>query len=126
MGFSSLLPAVPALLSVFSGGFILFLIKQIVRDIGKGNSPFSVKHIRQIRLLGVVFLVIMVCNLFIAPSQNVGVQNGDAQMFLYSGSNNAGSMKIDMSSFISAIVCFVLSVVFKYGSTLENETNDLI
>lgn len=126
IGPPSLLDLSPFILSALAGGFTIFLLWRLFREIGGGGSPFTMMRVRQIQALGILFFITAVCNLLIPPNGNVGVISGDAHMFLNSDPSASDSATVDVTSFMTAIVCFALSLVFKYGAALECEADDLV
>lgn len=125
-GSASLLTLAPFLLGSLATCFVLFLLERVCWEIGRGESPFNTLRVHQIRLLGVLFLLIAVANFLVAPGSQIGAQDGAAKMAFYSAAPEGTAVDIDFESILVAIVCFALSLVFKYGSTLERETDDLV
>lgn len=125
-GLKSFIGLTPFLLGSLATGYILFLLERVFWEIGQGGSPFSALRIRQLRLLGVLFAAIALSNFLVAPGTQVGSQNGDAKMAFYSAAPEGSAIDVDYESMLIAVVCFALSLVFKYGSTIERETNDLV
>ncbi len=126
IGPPSLLDLSPLILSTVAGGFTIFLLWRLFREIGGGGSPFTMMRVRQIQALGTLFLIAAMCNLLITPNGDVGVISGDAHMLLNSDPSASDSATVDVTSFMTAIVCFALSLVFKYGAALECEADDLV
>lgn len=123
---SSPLALVPLMLDSLAKDFVLLLLGLIFRDIGKGSSPFSARRIKQIQILGALFLVIALSNSLAIPGVEIGAANGDAHMSFYDNRPSDSSIYIDFSGLLTAATCFALSLVFKYGSILQQETSDLI
>ncbi len=125
VGAPSLSAVLPLTLSNMTSGAILFILGSTFRDIGRGSSPFSARRIRQIRILGAFFLIVMIANLVTIPGVEVGVQNDEAAMAFYSKPAD-NSIDFDFESLLSAIVCFALSLILRYGELLQQETDDLL
>lgn len=126
IGSASFMSVAPFLLDSLATGFILFLVERVCWEIGRGESPFNTLRIRQLRLLGLLFMAIALSNLLISPGSFIGSQDGNAMMAFYSATPDGTAVDVDFESILTAVVCFALSLVFKYGSTLEQETNDLV
>ena len=106
--------------------FALFLICRIFTGMGRGESPFNKTRVRQLQILGLLFILAAISNIFIAPGAEVGVQSGDFVMSFYSSQPANGAPDLDINSWLIAIVCFMLSMIFKYGTLLPQETDDLM
>lgn len=126
LGPSTLVGILPFIISSLSGGFTIFLLWRIFREIGRNASPFTPLRVRQIRVLGLLFLATAICGFFITPGTDVGAVNGNAHMLIESNASASDSVNIDVTSLMIAIVCFALSFIFSYGATLEQEADDLV
>lgn len=126
LGPSTLVGTLPFIIPSISGGFTIFLLWRIFREIGRNTSPFTPLRVRQIKALGFLFLITAICGLFITPGADVGAINGDAHMVIESNASANDSIHVDATSFMISIVCFALAFIFSYGATLEQETDDLV
>ena len=73
LGPSTLAGTLPFIIPSISGGFTIFLLWRIFREIGRNASPFTPLRVRQIRALGFLFLATAICGFFITPGTDVGV-----------------------------------------------------
>lgn len=126
LGPSTLAGTLPFIIPSISGGFTIFLLWRIFREIGRNASPFTPLRVRQIRALGFLFLATAICGFFITPGTDVGAINGGAHMLIESDASASDSIHVDATSFMISIVRFALSFIFSYGATLEQETDDLV
>lgn len=113
-------------LSNAASAFALFLISRIFAEMGCGESPFNKTRVRQLQALGLLFIFAAISNSLIVPGAEVGVQSGDFTVSFYSGQPAGGSPDLDINSWLIAIVCFMLSMIFKYGALLQQEADDLM
>ena len=121
------LDLVPFVANTAATGLAIFVFWRLFAEIGRGSSPFNPLRIRQTQVLGMLFLLSAVANFFAFPSVDVGVSNGEAHMLLNSTAQPpSDDLNIDLSSIAASIICFALSLIFKYGSTLECEADDLV
>ena len=118
-GPSTFVGILPFIISSLSGGFTIFLL-------GRNASPFTPLRVRQIRVLGLLFLATAICGFFITPGADVGAISGDAHMLIESNASASDSVNIDATSLMISVVCFALSFIFSYGATLEQEADDLV
>ncbi len=125
-GPSTFVGILPFIISSLSGGFTIFLLWRIFREIGRNASPFTPLRVRQIRVLGLLFLATAICGFFITPGADVGAISGDAHMLIESNASASDSVNIDATSLMISVVCFALSFIFSYGATLEQEADDLV
>lgn len=130
-GFSRLGPLdpfalVPFICSNGAVGFAIFLLAVMFKGIGKDASPFSRRRVQQIQLLGILFLLVVATSAFVTPGIEIGVTDGVSAFSFYGNHAAADSINFDISSLIAAIVCFALSLIFKYGALLQQETDDLM
>lgn len=107
-------------------GGVLFLFRNIFKTISKGDSPFTLKQSRQLMILGILFAVDVVLNLMLSPAFSA-VSNIGPVDFGYNSFHATPYpvLTINTKSIVGAVVCFALSVVWRYGALLQSETDDL-
>lgn len=124
---STIASAAALIMGQASVGFVLFLLWQIFREIGRGKSPFTPARIRQIRVLGCLFFLTALCNSCAGPGAELGSTTADGtHMVIDNGSSSNNSTFVDVTSIMIGVVCFAVALIFKYASTLECETDDLV
>lgn len=95
-------------------------------DMEKGESPFTLKHARNIRVLGWTFVVVTAIELIVSPgfmSIAVGpfsLINAPQAMF------EELTIPLDMGGILGAIACFSLSAIWRYGALLQRQSEGLV
>lgn len=115
-------------LSIITGAVALFVLISVAEDIAKGSSPFTLTQARRIKVIGILLLISVVLKLFI-PTGSVDFLETDAIEFGFvprAYGNGTPTTTIDISTFITAIICFFLSYVFKYGALLQRLSDDTV
>ena len=126
IGDGSLILLAPFLCGAITTGLTLYLLSRMFAEIGRGESPFTRLRVRQLQVLGALFLLTAVSNLFVIPGSEVGAQDGSLTLSFYSPQPAEGTIDVDFPSIVIAIICFALSLIFKYGALLQCETDDLV
>lgn len=122
----SFIAIIPFLCENAAIAFVIFLMSKMFLEIGRGDSPFNALRVRQLQVLGVLFLGAVLAGLFIAPGTEMGAYDGSSVMSFYSSQAPPNSVNIDFGNLGAAVICFALSLIFKYGALLQQETDDLM
>lgn len=105
---------------------VLFLGRTIFSDMSKGISPFVTKQVIRIRIAAVAFLACALLNMLVPLASTSLVISNDAYIGLASGMDSTFFLNVDVGMLMSALLFFCLSVVFKYGSTLQRLSDDTV
>lgn len=112
------------LVSLTIWGTIFYIAKSIFKGIEKGQSPFNYKHAKQMRFLGCLFVGEFVLSFSIPCAfyaiSHIGLFNigyAASQITSYS------VIPIDVNGLIGAVICFVLSTIWHYGTLLQIESD---
>lgn len=123
----NILPAATWFLIAF---FLEVALLGICRDMARGVSPFTVGHARLIAVLGVSFVLNAVVGALF-PSGRVlyetiplGFSYMPNSMVLLVGGQNGVS--IDVGSLLTALVCFSISIMWRYAALLQEQTDELV
>ena len=109
------------------GGLIstlLRIIVDILRDVSKSKSPFSTVQIKRIRLLAILFVAYGVFDSLLSSNvSSMLALNG-----MWFGSTTATStaeitIALNFTAFIAAVIIFALSIVFEYGTNLQQQAD---
>ncbi|OUN47825.1 hypothetical protein B5G20_03710 [Collinsella sp. An7] len=103
----------------------------ICRDMKHGESPFTVKHVRLIALLGAAFVFNAVMGVFFPGTMRIGheillftyVPNA---MMLGIALGHGLSLMLDVGSLLTALVCFATSAMWRYAALLQAQSDDLV
>lgn len=122
---NSILVFMPAIwsLTAFIGCLI---VSNITKDVSRGHSPFTLKHARQIKVLSLLFLIIAVLEL-IFSSGFISITIGS--LTIYSSTLpvfDSPSFPIDIFAFVASIAIYSLSIVWKYGSILQLQSDETV
>lgn len=120
-GFSSreIISAASLLFTFALGGYSIFVLRAMFSSTARGNSPFTQHQSLQFLILGILLML------------GVGVEAwASVSGYLYTASTPTANaavsaiagttvMRFNATMFFSAIGCFCLSYIFKYGSLLQ-------
>jgi hypothetical protein len=106
-------------LSIVAGILIFAALMQVFGNISTGNSPFTIKQARILSLIG-WFLVadailVALISMTPLPEMKIGILTLGLE-----------SPRLDLTSIIGAIVFFCFSYTFKYGSLLQQLSDDTV
>lgn len=116
----------PALASFVAVGAALLELLLISRDVSKDHSPFTAAHARRIRMIGWIFVANALVELFVSPGFAAVVLGPFEFVTQPSASVDFPVLPVDIGAIASAIVSFSLSVVWKYGSLIQSQVDDLV
>lgn len=116
---SAIAQALLLLVYCVSGGLALYEAAQVFRDMSKSASPFSMQQAKRIRLVGWLLLFGVVAEAVISVAgftigTDVGALTGGMNV-----SPETTVLHINFPMLVSAVFCFCVSYVFKYGSLLQ-------
>lgn len=93
-------------------------------DVAKGESPFSMRQVKRLRLISCVLVAYTICDYLISWNslvfQVAGVETG------YISTTGNSIMPINVGPLIAAAVVFAFSFVFKYGVLLQEFSDDTL
>ena len=93
-------------------------LRRISRDMARGDSPFTVAHARRIAAIGWTlvaspgFISITLGPIFLV--------NSPSAMF------DELTLPVDVGAILGAVCCFSLAAIWRYGSLLQDQTEDLV
>lgn len=122
---SNALSVVGALFTLLLSGVATGILRSVFRDMANGRSPFTIEHSRSIRMLGVLFLAGVALN-FIIPPLMMSSFIGEVEIS-YGVTHPISSyptFAVDLKGIIGAVVCFALSVIWRYGALLQEESDE--
>lgn len=116
----------PIACNIAAGGVALLLTSFMFKKIAHGLSPFCPLVSKALAVLGAVLLIGVISDALIAPGTRIGSVSATSMMtFDYAGSDQ-NALKLDGKSLLASIFCFALSFIFRYGTVLQNEADDLM
>ena len=99
----------------------------IFKDISHGISPFSKKHAKRLRILGIITLGSMIVEALVSPDVSSTIHAGAVVISAnFSEPPRYPYIPINAQSLVSSIFCICLSLVFEYGSLLQKLSDDTI
>lgn len=106
----------------------LSILRDISADIARDVSPFTSSHSSKIFALGVLFAISAVFPLFY-PHQFVDLTVGMLEICIAPNAfmlDFGGGMAIDVQAIVLSLVCIVASAIWRYGSFLQVQSDDLV
>lgn len=130
-GFTRIEPAsgillLPIACNVAAGGTALLLISLMFRKIALGLSPFCPSVSKALAVLGGVLLIGVASDALIAPGTQIGSISATSMMTFDYGGSSQNTFNFDGKGLLISIFCFALSIIFRYGTVLQNEADDLM
>lgn len=102
------------------------ILRGISGDMAEGESPFTFAHARRIGVLGWMFAVAALIEMITSPGF-VAIALGPfslvgAPQEMFEGL----TIPVDMGAILCAITCFSLSAIWRYGTLLQAQAEDLV
>lgn len=120
----------PFILCVLFGLLIAGLLRiavLIFDDVSKGESPFSIRQVKRIRLAAILFLAYVVLEMIFPSGQSSLVQQGDFQVnYWVADRSEHTSIQINFGMLGAAIIFYCLSLVFEYGTLLQQLSDETL
>lgn len=132
--FPSILPEslavnVSALLVLLAFGvvtwFLLKFVFDIFRDVAHGESPFTMRQVRRLRILAATFLASAIIEAVVSTGVIPVVQAGSMGIS-YVASSSVENLSINVGNLFCAAVFFAFSFVFKYGVLLQEFSDETL
>jgi hypothetical protein len=99
----------------------------ILQDISKGETPFSRKQSKRIRLIAYLMLAQVILELLVTTVTTTLYPDGLVVLSYYRiSSSSTPTTYIDFGMLISAIVCYCISLAFEYGVLLQRDSDDFV
>lgn len=121
------IPLLSCLLFGFLIAALLRVATLIFADVAKGESPFSHRQIKRIRIAALVFLVYVVAEMLIPSGGTTIVPEGDWHV-AYSVSEEPSASVVDLNFGMlgAAVIFYCLSLVFEYGTLLQRLSDETL
>lgn len=119
--------ALNSLISAFMFGVfaaVFFISASVFRDVSRGESPFSEKQARRIRFISWLLFIYAIVDSFAPKGVVVAAGNIDTDVLVARFETEYTAINVGM--FVSAIIFYFLSSVFKYGVELQELSDDVI
>jgi hypothetical protein len=124
----SLVVAIP--LDVLVLGFLpavfIGIVALILRDISKGETPFSRKQSKRIRLIAYFMFARVVLELLLLIMATALFPDSLISLSYHVSESSTPTIYFDFGAFISAIVCYCISLAFEYGALLQRDSDDFV
>ena len=99
----------------------------ILRDISKGETPFSRKQSKRIRLIAYLMFAQIVFKLLFSTAITGLYPDGLVFLgFYHIPSSSAPTVYLDFMELIFAIICYCISLVFEYGVLLQSNSDNIL
>lgn len=95
-------------------------------DTARGESPFTMKQVKRLRLLSLVLVVYAVLGVFLSSWSAVLQMDGITVGTLSSDAYTNVIVPIDLAPVFAAAVLFAFSFVFKYGVLLQRLSDETL
>ena len=112
------------------GGLIAFILRVaflVFDDVSKGESPFTKRQVKRIRWVAYALLIYAVIDMLFPTGEAFLMQEGNFH-FAYSVTNgpNNPSISINVGALATAIIFYCLSLVFEYGTLLQQLSDETL
>lgn len=107
--------------------FVLWIAYRVFDDVSKGESPFSRVQVKRIRWVAYVLLLYAVIDMLFPTGEAFLMQEGSFH-FAYTVANgpNNPSISINIGTLATAIIFYCLSLVFEYGTLLQQLSDETL
>jgi hypothetical protein len=125
---SSLVILIPldSLILGFLPAVFIGIVALILRDISKGETPFSKKQCRRIRLIAYLMFARVILESLLFVGATVFYPDALISLSYYVSESSAPTVYLDFEALISAIVCYCISLAFEYGALLQRDSDDFV
>ena len=107
--------------------FMFIIALRMFSDILAGESPFSMKQVKRLRLTGTLFLIYTALEALLSVSFAYDLFGGAGNLGIVTGENAVSPfIQVNVFTLIVAIVCFGFAVIFKYGVLLQQISDDTL
>lgn len=107
--------------------FIFVIIYRILKDIAQGNSPFEYVQVKRIRRIAWILVAYVVIDMISASNLSAFISSGG---FGIENSSFHESptlvLSINFGVLVSAVVVYGLSIIFEYGSVLQEQSDETL
>lgn len=104
--------------------FVLVIVGLMFRDIGEGETPFSDKQVKRLRIIALLLVFYVFVDALQSGSADGLLHVGDLK--LHVSFTERPLTKINVGMLAGALVCFCMSSVFRYGLLLQLVSDDVV
>ena len=106
---------------------LLFIALRVFSDIVAGESPFTLKQVKRLRLAGTLLLLFVILDAFFSLDFSFGTEAlGYNFGIIGNRGSESPSIKVNVFAIITACMCYGLSIVFKYGVLLQELSDETL
>lgn len=120
----------PFVLCILFGLLIAGLLRiafLVFNDVAKGESPFSMRQVKRIRLAAFLFLAYVILEMLFPSGQSSLVQQGNFMVnYWVADKSDHVSIQINFGMLGAAIIFYCLSLVFEYGTLLQQLSDETL
>jgi hypothetical protein len=98
----------------------------ILQDISKEKTPFSRKQSKRIRLIAYLGFAQVILELPFFLIVTALYPDGLVFLNYYTPSSPEPLIKLNFQALVFAIVCYCISLAFKYGVLLQSDSDDIL
>ena len=106
---------------------LLIVTLRVFSDIVAGETPFTMKQVRRLRIAGTVLIAFSLIDTLISASfYFITDIAGQYSGVIASSGIDSSFIHIDLTSIIAALACYGLALIFKYGILLQELSDDTL
>jgi hypothetical protein len=102
------------------------IVTLILRDISKGETLFSRKQSKRIRLIAYLMFVRVALELLLFAIAAALYPDTIVTLSYRVSESSASTVYLDFEALVSAIVCYCISLAFEYGALLQRDSDDFV
>ncbi|NBJ67261.1 hypothetical protein D5273_09100 [Enterorhabdus caecimuris] len=121
-----ILPFISSVLHVVAGSIFYLTFVFVLTKAIQGSSPFSIKYSNWMTIAGILLLLDAIFNSITPGSFSYELIQGPLPYGIFFEGVEPGTIDVDTSTLILAVVVFALSAIFRYGALLQNLSDDLV
>ena len=113
--------------SILLGVIVCLLFRTIalvLKDISKNESPFTKKQVKRLRIIVLLLIIYAVLEFLISTVSSVLVDVNSS--FHYSLNVDESTTEVNLMAIVFAAIMYSVSVVFEYGSKLQERSDEIL
>jgi cytochrome b561 len=105
---------------------LMFMFMRVFSDVVAGDSPFTMKQVRRLRIAGSLFLAFALLQLFLPLGYLFSTSFQSVNVSFESTEYGQLMPTIKLSVFFASFICYGIAIVFKYGIQLQQLSDDTL
>lgn len=126
---ASWISIIPPVMFLIVSAAILWFLEGIFGDIAKGDSPFTKKQARRLKLIALLLLVEVIIDLIVQGlliNYSCIIQFNSNMEIGYVDPQEQMSLHVDVKALLGAVTCYCFAAMFSYGAYLQEVSDETV